>query len=287
MSLDPDHLRQWLGKRQTVHDTIGPWPAHAMTATLAGEGAPEGPAPGMGAPLPPLWHWLYFLEARPAPELGADGHAARGGFLPPVPLPRRMWAGGRVDFHGAIPIGAALRKESEIVSVEAKTGKSGALVFVTVRHSVFAGDPAPAVVEEHDIVYREAARPGAPPAPTRPASEAATWRRMIRPDPVLLFRFSALTFNGHRIHYDQPYATAVEGYPGLIVHGPLQAMLLLELCRRHAPLRRVARFVYRALSPVFDTAPFTVNGTPSAEAAELWIADHAGALAMAGTAHFA
>ena len=258
-----------------------------MTATLAGDGAPEGPALGAGDALPPLWHWLYFLEARPAPELGPDGHAARGGFLPPVPLPRRMWAGGRVDFPGTVPIGAALRKESEIVSVEAKPGKSGALVFVTVRHSVFVGEGAPPVVEEHDIVYREAAKPGASPAPTRPAPESTAWRRTIRPDPVLLFRFSALTFNGHRIHYDQPYTTGVEGYPGLIVHGPLQAMLLLELCRRHAPSRRVARFVYRALSPVFDTATFTVNGTPSTESAELWIADHAGALAMSGTAHFA
>jgi 3-methylfumaryl-CoA hydratase len=293
MSLDPEHLRRWVGKRRSATDQAGAWPVEAMTATLAGEGAPTGSAagaaPGIGQPLPPLWHWLYFLEARPAPELGPDGHAARGGFLPPVPLPRRMWAGGRVDFRGPIVIGEAIRKESEIVSVEAKRGKSGGLVFVTVRHSVFGAGTEPATVEEHDIVYREAAKPGESAAPPRPAPAHGAWRRTVRPDPVLLFRFSALTFNGHRIHYDQPYATGVEGYPGLIVHGPLQAMLLLELCRRFAPTRRLARFAYRALSPVFDTGPFTVDGDPAADGATaaLWIADPSGGLAMSGTVGFA
>jgi 3-methylfumaryl-CoA hydratase len=244
------------------------------------------PEPAPGDPIPPGWHWLYFLETKPASELGPDGHARRGGFLPPVPLPRRMWAGGRIEFRRALHVGESLRRDSEIISVEPKTGKSGSLVFVTVRHTVHANGET-AVVEEHDIVYREAAKPGDPPPQAKPAPAAPQWRRELVPDPVLLFRFSALTFNGHRIHYDIDYVKREEHYPGLVVHGPLQTLLMLDLCRRNDP-RPVRKLDYRALHPVFHNEPMSVNGNLAQDGskAELWTANGAGSYAMAGTASF-
>ena len=282
MSVQPEQLQQWVGRKESKTDIATAWPVVALAATLDR----HDPEPVNGDPIPPGWHWLYFLEAKPASELGPDGHPRRGGFLPPVPLPRRMWAGGRIEFHRALKIGVALRRDSEIISVEPKQGKSGSLVFVTVRHTVYAaGDIA--AVEEHDIVYREAARPGDSQVPGRPAPQSAAWRREITPDPVLLFRFSALTFNGHRIHYDLDYSRHEENYPGLIVHGPLQTILMLDLARREE-VRPVKKLDYRALHPVFHTERFTVNGNPDANGAkaELWTANAAGNYAMAGTAYF-
>jgi 3-methylfumaryl-CoA hydratase len=277
-----EKLRAWVGKAETRADTITAWPVAALSATLDR----NDPAPQTGDELPPAWHWLYFLEAKPASELGPDGHPKRGGFLPPVPLPRRMWAGGRIEFLRPLRIGDAIRRDSEILSVEAKHGRSGSLVFVTVRHTISSGGE-PAVREEHDIVYREAAAPGAAPPPGKPAPAQAVWRRELTGDPVMLFRYSALTFNGHRIHYDLDYVRTEEHYPGLIVHGPLQTTLLLDLCRRHST-RAVAKLDYRALSPVFHAEPFTVNGVPAADgsSAELWTANAAGNFAMTGTATF-
>ena len=277
-----DHLHQWVGKKECHADIATVWPVVALGATLDR----RDPDPAIGDPIPQGWHWLYFLEAKRASELGADGHPKRGGFLPPVPLPRRMWAGGRIEFRRALRIGETLRRDSEIVAVEPKQGKSGSLVFVTVRHTVFAANEI-AVIEEHDIVYREAARPGAAPPPARPAPQTAAWRREITPDPVLLFRFSALTFNGHRIHYDLDYSRHEENYPGLIVHGPLQTILMLDLARDREA-RPVKKFDYRALQPVFHTERFTVNGSLSADAsqAELWTANAAGHYAMMGTAYY-
>ncbi len=275
-------LRQWVGKKETRNDTLTAWPVAALSATLDR----DDPDPGAGDPIPPGWHWLYFLEAKPASQLGPDGHPKRGGFLPPVALPRRMWAGGRIEFRQALRVGETPRRDSEIIAVEPKQGKSGSLVFVTLRHTISAaGDIA--VVEEHDIVYREAAKPGDPAPPAKPAPREAAWRREIVPDPVLLFRFSALIFNGHRIHYDLDYCRHVEHYPGLIVHGPLQTILLLDLCRRNET-RPVKKLDYRALHPVFHTERFTVNGNPGADGskAELWTANAAGNYAMAGTAYF-
>ncbi|HWI13942.1 MAG TPA: MaoC family dehydratase N-terminal domain-containing protein, partial [Burkholderiales bacterium] len=236
-----------------------------------------------GDAMPPGWHWLYFLEAKSASELGPDGHPRRGGFLPPVALPRRMWAGGSLAFHEPLRVGDELKKDTEIVSVSEKTGKTGALVFVTVRHTIAANGKL-AVVEDHDIVYREAAKPTDAPAQTRQAPASGAWRREVAPDPVLLFRYSALTFNGHRIHYDLDYVRDEEHYPGLIVHGPLQTMLMLELCRAHAP-RPVRKLDYRAQHPVFHTERFSVCGTPDSAGnrAEVWTANGAGAYAMTGT----
>jgi len=282
MSAEFDQLRQWVGKTETCADTITTWPVAALSATLDR----KDPEPRPGDVLPPGWHWLYFLETKPASELGPDGHPKRGGFLPPVPLPRRMWAGGRIEFLQPLRIGDAVRRDSAIISVESKHGRSGNLVFVMVRHTISTGDGI-AVREEHDIVYRDAAKPGEPPAQGKPAPANAAWQRALIGDPVLLFRYSALIFNAHRIHYDLDYAREEEHYPGLIVHGPLQTTLLLDLCRRHEQ-RPVKRLEYRALYPVFHTERFTVNGNPGADgaSADLWTANAAGSYAMTGTAVF-
>ena len=282
MSENLERLKQWIGRKETRNDIAAPWPVTALAATLDR----NDPEPAGGDPIPLGWHWLYFLDVKPASELGPDGHPKRGGFLPPVTLPRRMWAGGRIEFRRALKVGETLRRDSEILSVEPKHGKSGDLVFVTVRHTVIASGE-PAAVEEHDIVYREAAKPGEARSPGKPAPQSAVWRRELTGDPVLLFRFSALTFNGHRIHYDLDYCRNEEHYPGLVVHGPLQTILLLDLCRR-SEKRPVKKLEYRALYPVFHTERFTVNGNPSGDGskAELWTANAAGNYAMAGTAYF-
>ncbi|HEX2115148.1 MAG TPA: acyl-CoA dehydrogenase [Alphaproteobacteria bacterium] len=279
MALSDDdiaHLKSWVGRTQTVEDIIATDRVAAMAATLDLERTPEA-----GEALPPGWHWLFFNGAARQGELGPDGHPRRGGFLPPVPLPRRMWAGGRITVSGTLPIGAPARRESRILSVDAKRGRSGDLVFVTVQHTVHGGRGA-ALEEEHDIVYREAPAPGALAPQPEPAPSGAVWRREIKPDPVLLFRYSALTFNGHRIHYDHPYVTQVEGYPGLIVHGPLIATLLLDLLARQKPHTQLRRFRFRAKSPLFDTAAFHVNGVPAADETEvrLWAEGPGAVLAM-------
>ena len=276
----------WIGRQEVVQDVVTPAPCAALAATLDRD--PARPAPG--TPLPPLWHWLYFLPVHRRSELGQDGHARRGGFLPPVALPRRMWAGSRFAFRQPIRVGDALTRVSTIESVEEKSGRSGSLAFVTVRHELTRdGEAAPALVEHHDIVYREAPRPGAPPPPPSPAPVDAAFEASWVPDDVLLFRYSALTFNGHRIHYDRRYATGVEGYPGLVVHGPLLATLLLDLLRTHRPEARVTAFAFRAVRPVFDTAPFAVCGAPGEApgAVRLWVRDGDGLLAMDATATLA
>lgn len=274
-------LQKWIGRTETQSDQITPVPIAALSATLD----IDPPASCPGDPVPPLWHWLWFLPIHKQSELAPDGHPKRGGFLPPVPMPRRMWAGGLFEFHRPLRVGETLTRTSRIVSVEAKEGRTGPLVFVVARHEIGDGKQL-AVVEEQDIVYREHAKPGeAAPAP-RPAPSDAAWERAVRPDDVLLFRYSALTFNGHRIHYDRRYATDVEGYPGLVVHGPLLATMLLELVRANAPSVKVTRFTFRAVSPLFDTAPFFICGKPetNGKSVALWAKDAAGGLAMTATA---
>ena len=282
MNSELDHLKKWIGKAESCTDVAAAWPVAALTATLDR----NDPPPSIGDEIPPGWHWLYFLEAKRASELGRDGHPKRGGFLPPVPLPRRMWAGGRIEFRRSLRVGESLCRDSQIIAVEPKQGKSGNLVFVTVRHTI-AADGETAVVEEHDIVYREAAKPGEAAQQGRPAPGNPTWHREITADAVMLFRFSALIFNAHRIHYDLDYVRDEEHYPALIVHGPLQTILMLDLARRHAP-RTVSKLDYRALHPVFHTERFTVNGIPAGDGsrAELWTANAAGNYAMSGTAYF-
>jgi 3-methylfumaryl-CoA hydratase len=268
------HVKTWVGRQQTLEDVIAPDRVAAMAATL------DWPAPpARGAALPPGWHWLFFNGAARQSALGPDGHPKRGGFLPPVSLPRRMWAGGRLSFVGSLRVGATTRRESEVARVEAKRGRTGDLIFVVVKHKVF-DEAGLAIEEEHDIVYR------APPAlgasiPPEKTPTGAIWRREVQPDPVLLFRYSALTFNGHRIHYDFPYVTKVEGYPGLVVHGPLIATLLLDLLT-HEGAARIRRFSFRAKRPLFDTAPFVLKGMPGADdrSARVWAEGPGQTLAM-------
>jgi 3-methylfumaryl-CoA hydratase len=209
--------------------------------------------------LPPLWHWIYFLEGLPPGQLGNDGHPARGGFLPPVPLPNRMWAGGRLSFPSPLRIGSVARKESSILNVTHKTGRAGDLVFVTVLHEFKSAQGEPLVREEHDIVYKAASPPGKPsavPPPARPAQFTRIWA----PTTTTLFRYSALTFNGHRIHYDTDYCRTVEGYAGLVIHGPLIATMLANYAEEVSGCR-LAAFDYRALAPALLGETITLHAT--------------------------
>ena len=277
MTHPTEDLTAWIGRSETVDDTIGPTPVVALAATLDHPAAPVAP----GSPLPPLWHWLYFLPMHRQSEIGPDGHARRGGFMPPVPLPRRMWAGSQFEFLAPVRVGDNVARTSTIADVTSKEGRSGKLVFVKVRHELRCnGAEDPAIVEFHDIVYREARQPGDVDPPPQTAPTGATWQREIDPDDVLLFRYSALTFNGHRIHYDRSYVTQVEGYPGLIVHGPLIATLLMDLLRRQAPGAEVASFRFKAVRPTFDLHPFKVNGQRDGHTVKLWAQDHEGWLTM-------
>lgn len=272
-------LRAWIGRSESVQDRIGATPVNALNATLDHEAAPAAD----GAVLPPLWHWLYFVPLHRQSEIGPDGHAKRGGFLPPVPLPRRMWAGSQFEFRSPVRVGDAVERTSTIADVTEKEGRTGKLLFVKVRHEVRCnGAVEPAIVEFHDIVYREAKSADDVDPPPQPARGGAAWQREVVPDDVLLFRYSALTFNGHRIHYDRKYVTQVEGYPGLVVHGPLIATLLMDLVRRNAPGADVATFRFRAVRPTFDLHPFRVNGQVQADGRtiQLWAQDHEGWLTM-------
>ena len=272
--LDVGLLRSWIGRQEVVHDRVSRFPVAALSATLDREDA----APAAGDALPPLWHWLYFLPTARQSVLGDDGHPARGGFLPPVPLPRRMWAGGRFTFHRPLLVDEAISRVSTVQDVTVKQGRNGALCFVLVRHEV-SGESGLALVEEHDIVYRDAPQAGEAPAAPRAVRTDGVWERVIQPSDPLLFRYSALTFNSHRIHYDRRYVTEVEGYPGLIVHGPLIATLLMDLLRRNTD-RTVASFRFRAVSPLFDTAAFSVHAAPDGERVALWARNPEGHLAM-------
>ncbi|WP_108610397.1 MaoC family dehydratase N-terminal domain-containing protein [Aminobacter sp. MSH1] len=283
MADEPDYSA-WIGRCEESRDTVTASPIDRIAATLDRNDPPaqEGDA------VPPLGHWLFFLPDARQSEIGTDGHPKRGGFLPPVhELPRGMWAGSRIAFPGDIRVGDRIVRRSTIKSVNRKKGASGALVFVTVRHEIGRAGEAAAIVDEHDIVYRGLEAPAAKPSPQR--AEAGEWRRELVPDAVQLFRYSALTFNGHRIHYDRDYVTREEGYPGLVVHGPLVATLLIDLLRRNAPTARIHAFSFRALSPLFDGNRMNVNAaSPGTDGlTELWATNAEGNLAMSAQARLA
>ena len=273
-------LTDWLGNSEERHDQIVAFPANALSATLNHDTQYVD-----GSSLPPLWHWLYFLPIYRLDQANYDGHAALGGFLPPVKLPRRMWAGSRVSFLNDLVIGEKARKVSIIKSIQQKSGTSGDLVFVTVAHQVFQHETC-CIEEEHDIVYRSAPDKNAM-APVYKTSETLPdFSYAVNPDPVLLFRYSALTFNGHRIHYDQPFCIETEGYEGLVVHGPLLATLMLDLVRQNFPDAAIKYFQFRALAPVFDTMKFEVCGRQTSPSeVEIWIRRDDGVLAMSGSAN--
>lgn len=276
-------LRNWTSVVDERTDCIAPGPIAALAATLDR----NDPAPRAGDPLPPCWHWIYFLAAHRQSELGEDGHPRRGTFLPPVPLPRRMWAGGRLHFHRPLHVGATVSRTSRVVEVTEKKGSSGALVFVLVRHDIYDGSGL-AVTEDQDIVYRNSASLGERRVKALAPADHV-WHRDIYPDEVLLFRYSALTFNAHRIHYDRRYASDFEGYRGLVVQAPLTATLLLELVRQNLPAARLTSFSFRAVQPLFDIAPFSVCGRPEDDGrtVRLWAKDGEGRLAMDATATMA
>lgn len=245
-------VRDWIGRERRVSAQLDPWPAAAMHALLD----LPGDAPGPGDALPPLWSWLYFLETVSQAQLGEDGHPRKGGFLPPVDLPRRMWAGSALEFVRPLTVGEPYVRTSTVAEIVDKSGRSGALCFVTVNHEI-AGAGGIAVRERQTIVYREPADPAARPPSSDAPPQSATWRRSCVADPRLLFRYSALTFNAHRIHYDAAYASGEEGYPGLVVHGPLQATLMVELVRANTD-RGLAAFEFQGRQPLFAGEPFEV-----------------------------
>ena len=282
MTQDLEKLKDWIGRKEADVDYVTVPAVHRLAATLdRGD-----PMPKMGDPLPVGWHQILFPRVVRQSQIGADGHPERGDFLPPVPLPRRMFAGKRTTFHADLKVGDAVRRESVIMEVNIKQGRTGQMVFVTVKTDM-TSPRGLAITEEQDFVYREAAPGGTPPQPPQPAPGKAVWSRVVTPDPVMLFRYSALTFNGHRIHYDLPYVTKVEGYPGLVMNGGLTTLLAFELARTHAstPIRTISSRNVRAL---FANQPITLGGEPSLDnkTATLWALNPDGALALTAEAEF-
>lgn len=269
-------LSAWIGRTEEVRDHISRNQVSRIAATL-GEDVPAN-----GKPLPPLWQWCFFQPAIAETGLGQDGHPARGGFLPPADNRNRMWAGGRVEFIAPLRVGADATRVSTITHIEEKSGKTGSLLFVTVQHE-YLQDSKLAVREEQDIVYRE---PSPPKLSSGEELPAGMWQEEIIPNSTLLFRYSAITFNGHRIHYDWPYATLTEGYSGLVVHGPLIATLNLRAFCRANPSARLRRFEYRGLRPLISPIPFEVSGRVIKPGrAELWAGNAVG-IAQKAEIHF-
>jgi 3-methylfumaryl-CoA hydratase len=276
-------LERYLGNSLTERDELSLAPARGMAALLDR----SAEAIQRGEVLPWGWHWLYFHPTSRQSELASDGHSRRGDFLPAVPLPRRMWVGGKLRFESPLRLGEPIERESTITAIREKEGRTGRLIFVTVRHLIGSGG-APAIAEEQELVYRAAAQPGERRAGGPPPPDDCPWRDTVPTDPVFLFRFSALTFNGHRIHYDHPYATTVEGYPGLLVHGPLTALLLLDFAVRQSPGRRPGAFEYRAEGPLFGGEPVVLVGGPGpADGARVWAVAPDGRTAMRATIEWA
>lgn len=278
--IDVEVLRQWLGRSRSAEQVIDPFPARAIAGLLDHEAVPQP-----GDPLPLPWHWLYFLAAPRRSAIGSDGHPARGGFLPPVPLPRRMWAAGSIRRFADLVVGEPATKTSTVRAIDAKSGRTGTLVFVTVSHEL-SQRGQPCIEETQNLVYRAAATAASMP-PGEPAPGDAQWADTLVPDSQLLFRYSALTYNGHRIHYDVEYARTVEFYPALVVHGPLLATLLLDAFTSRHPDARIGSFSFRAVRPSFVDRPLTIAGRRDGNVAKLWTADHEAALGMHATVEIA
>ena len=269
-----ERFEDWIGRTETAEDILTPRMAAHMAASLGARSVEPGDA------LPVGWQWMVCADGPAAGELARDGLPERSGILPPITLPRRMWAGGNMRFHQPLRVGEKVRRTTKIKDITFKEGRSGAIAFVKIGFA-YSGEQGLAIEEQQDIAFRAERKPGEALPPPVAAPCEALWRRTIEPDPVLLFRYSALTFNSHRIHYDQPYVTEVEGYPGLLVHGPLIATLLFDLMRRNTD-KAPAQLSYRAMRPLFDTAPFEVCGAPSEDGkgCTLWALDPEGAVAM-------
>ena len=277
-----NQYQAWIGKQSSTRALVTAYQADALTATLDRDDPPYKE----WDVIPPGWHLFYIREVVKLRDTAEDGHPKRGDFLPPIDLPRRMWAGTRATYHKPIHVGENISNVTTIESVTPKVGKTGQLVFLKLKNEI-SGEDGLATTELQDVVYREEAQPGvAAPEPPPPPGEAV-WKRTIHPSSVLLFRYSALTMNSHRIHYDRTYVTEVEKYPGLLVHGPLTFTLLLDLFRRENTDKTLKSFSVRAVSPIYDTHDFVVEGSPDGEnAANLWALNHEGRLAMSAEAKF-
>jgi 3-methylfumaryl-CoA hydratase len=277
-----EKLEQWIGRSEADTDHVTIPAVHRLAAMLDRDDR----MPKAGDLLPVGWNQILFPRVARHSQLGPDGHPARGDFLPPVPLPRRMFGGKRVTFREQLRVGDEVRRESVIRGVTLKKGRTGQMVFVTVQTDIYSPRGL-AITEEQDIIYRDNPDPKAPPPPPQPLPGKAVWMREVTADPMMLFRYSALTYNGHRIHYDWRYVTKEEGYPDLIVNGGLQTLLVFELARTHAstPLAYVSS---RNVRPLFVNRPFTVCGEPSADnqTAKLWVADQDGAPTLIADAEF-
>lgn len=273
---DLDTLRTWVGGSIERTDVVSASSCEKLSHTLGRDLGLE-----VGDVLPALWHFINHVDSVPADSVGRDGHPKRGGFLPPVALPRRMWAGGRLTFHADLFVGDTVTKRSTVETVDMKEGRSGLLCFVTVRHELIVGDEL-RITEEQDLVYRDDPAPDAPKPAPKPAPDTADFSAVVTPSEVMLFRYSALTFNGHRIHYDREYARDVEGYPSLVFHGPLTATLLAELAVSQTG-EALSTFTFRGVAPLFDDQPFTISGTRNGNDVRLWAAGPSG-VAMQATA---
>ena len=256
------------GRRQEVADNLDPGLAQRVAALF---GDDESLSAGT---LPPLWHWAFFQAPCGESELGEDGHPDDDGFLPPRRGRQRMWAGGEVIFHQPLRLGQPAKRVSVLDKIEQKRGGSGDLTFLLVRHDYYQNGPEPLISERQDIVYRSPAPPKIRPGELPPE---AGWQRQIVPTSTLLFRYSAVTFNGHRIHYDLPYATEREGYPGLVVHGPMITTWMLHAFIEAHPRARPRELRYRGQMPLIAPSPFDVGGRLKAPGhAELWAANDLG-----------
>lgn len=271
-------LQNWIGKSETATALIDERQAELMAATF------DQPIPTIGDTLPPCWHWAWFNHARPHSELGRDGHPKRGenSILPPITLPRRMWAGGKIEFLQPLKVGTKITKKSTIEKIAEKNGSTGKLCIVTVLHELFDGGTL-CIREKQNLVFREDPQPDAPKASPPEAPKDASVSRTITPDPVTMFRYSALTFNGHRIHYDIDYARDIEGYDGLVFHAPLTATLLISLAAEIKG-KPVSSFEYRATSPLFGHEAFTIHAKQDANAITVWAQTPSGGQAMIGEA---
>ena len=279
-TIDEQALQAYAGRQLTLEDELHPFPAAALAAALN-----RNLAPGRGDVVPPGWQWLYFLDAPRAAATGVDGHSIESALLPPPPLPRRMWAAGQMHIERPLRLGHPAQRRSTIKSIQVKSGRSGSLVFINLGHE-FIQDQALCISEEQNLVYRD--MPAGPQSADQgePAPADAEWERQLNPDPVLLFRYSALTYNSHRIHYDQIYATRQEFYPGVVVQGPLLATLLLELCQSQLTQASIKTFQFRAVRPTYLEQMVRLGGKQSGQEIALWSAQQ-GSLCMIATARLA
>ena len=282
--LDQSEMTAWVGRSQTTHDEITAFPLTALAASLGRDDARAT----VGTVVPPLWHWLYFLPVYRPCEMRQDGHPRGGEFTPPIPLPRRVWGGSKFTWNVGNPlrVGDRATRISRIESITPKEGSSGKLVFLKVVHE-YHNESGLCLSNEHQNVYREAQNADRPPSAAVVAETKADWHRVITPDPVLLFRYSALTFNAHRIHYDTPYTVDEENYPGLLVQGPLTSTLLSDLIRRSAAQATIGSLELKAVRPSYVDRPLHLRGSRDGDRVRLWAADEAGYVTMTASAELA